>query len=74
MDANDSAFAGIAPAVDAAGRGSYIGAHHGVATATIAARFGMECKVLMGAEDVRARRRRRRRWMPLKRIAAVGAA
>jgi len=26
---------------------------HGVATATIAARFGMECKVFMGAEDVR---------------------
>ena len=26
---------------------------HGVATATIAARLGMECKVFMGAEDVR---------------------
>ncbi len=26
---------------------------HGVATATIAARFGMQCKVFMGAEDVR---------------------
>ncbi|MDD4623073.1 MAG: tryptophan synthase subunit beta, partial [Kiritimatiellae bacterium] len=26
---------------------------HGVATATIAARFGMSCKVFMGAEDVR---------------------
>ncbi len=26
---------------------------HGVATATAAARFGMECKVFMGAEDVR---------------------
>ncbi|MFO7936538.1 MAG: tryptophan synthase subunit beta [Kiritimatiellia bacterium] len=26
---------------------------HGVATATIAARFGMECKVFMGTEDVR---------------------
>ncbi len=26
---------------------------HGVATATIAARFGMECKVFMGAEDIR---------------------
>ncbi len=25
---------------------------HGVATATIAARFGMECKIFMGAEDV----------------------
>ncbi len=25
---------------------------HGVATATIAARFGMECKVFMGAEDI----------------------
>jgi tryptophan synthase beta chain len=29
---------------------------HGVATATIAARFGMGCKVFMGAEDVRGRR------------------
>ena len=27
---------------------------HGVATATIAARFGMECKVFMGKEDVAA--------------------
>ena len=26
---------------------------HGVATATIAARFGFECKVFMGAEDIR---------------------
>ncbi len=26
---------------------------HGVATATIAARFGLECKIFMGAEDVR---------------------
>lgn len=26
---------------------------HGVATATIAARFGMECKIFMGAEDIR---------------------
>jgi len=26
---------------------------HGVATATIAARFGFDCKVFMGAEDVR---------------------
>ncbi|MFA7174148.1 MAG: tryptophan synthase subunit beta [Kiritimatiellia bacterium] len=26
---------------------------HGVATATIAARFGMECKVFMGEEDIR---------------------
>ena len=26
---------------------------HGVATATIAARFGMECKVFMGVEDIR---------------------
>ncbi|PWF25218.1 tryptophan synthase subunit beta [Corticimicrobacter populi] len=26
---------------------------HGVATATVAARFGMECKVFMGSEDVR---------------------
>lgn len=25
---------------------------HGVATATIAARFGFECKVFMGAEDI----------------------
>ena len=25
---------------------------HGVATATIAARFGMECVVYMGSEDV----------------------
>ena len=25
---------------------------HGVATATVAARFGMECVVYMGAEDV----------------------
>ena len=26
---------------------------HGVATATVAARFGMECKVFMGVEDIR---------------------
>ncbi|MDD2598774.1 MAG: tryptophan synthase subunit beta [Kiritimatiellae bacterium] len=26
---------------------------HGVATATIAARFGMECKIFMGVEDIR---------------------
>lgn len=26
---------------------------HGVATATVCARFGMECVVYMGAEDVR---------------------
>lgn len=26
---------------------------HGVATATVAAKFGMECKVFMGAEDIR---------------------
>ena len=26
---------------------------HGVATATVAARFGMECEVFMGAEDIR---------------------
>jgi hypothetical protein len=30
---------------------------HGVATATVAARYGMECVVYMGAEDVGARRR-----------------
>ena len=27
---------------------------HGVATATVAARFGMECVVYMGSEDVQA--------------------
>ena len=26
---------------------------HGVATATVAAKFGMECKIFMGAEDIR---------------------
>ena len=26
---------------------------HGVATATVCARFGMECTIFMGAEDVR---------------------
>ncbi len=25
---------------------------HGVATATVAAKFGMECKVFMGEEDI----------------------
>ena len=27
---------------------------HGVATATVCARFGLECVVYMGAEDMRA--------------------
>ena len=26
---------------------------HGVATATVAAKFGMECKVFMGEEDMK---------------------
>ena len=45
---------------------------HGVATATVAARLGLECVVYMGAEDIerqapnvfRMKLPRRRRWCP----------
>ena len=32
---------------------------HGVATATVAARYGMECVVYMGVEDVKRQARER---------------
>jgi tryptophan synthase beta chain len=40
---------------------------HGVATAAVAARFGMECDIYMGAEDMR------RQSMNVKRIELMGA-
>jgi len=40
---------------------------HGVATAAVAARFGMECDIYMGAEDMR------RQSMNVKRIEMMGA-
>lgn len=39
---------------------------HGVATATVAAKFGMECKVFMGAEDIR------RQAMNVKKMELLG--
>lgn len=40
---------------------------HGVATATVAARFGLECRVFMGAEDVR------RQALNVRRMELLGA-
>lgn len=40
---------------------------HGVATATVAAKFGMECRIFMGAEDIR------RQAMNVKKMELLGA-
>jgi tryptophan synthase beta chain len=40
---------------------------HGVATATIAARYGMECVVYMGSEDVKRQAQNVYRWNPVRR-------
>lgn len=40
---------------------------HGVATATVAAKFGMECKVFMGAEDIK------RQALNVKKMELLGA-
>ena len=45
---------------------------HGVATATVCARFGFDCVVYMGAEDMRRQRAERRPHAPARRRGAPG--
>ena len=45
---------------------------HGVATATVCARFGLECVVYMGAEDMRRQRPNVERMRPARRRGAPG--
>ena len=43
---------------------------HGVATATVCARFGLECVVYMGEEDMRRQQPERRAHAPARRRSA----
>ena len=45
---------------------------HGVATATVCARFGLDCVVYMGSEDMRRQRPNLERMAPARRRGAAG--